>query len=185
MGAAPETSERYMSVPHRGDEVLRTRAELPAMSRLQESIERLYEVFRAYRLGDRIDGCPCCVSDEAKEALHSHPLSELTWEHLTRYSAKAMTTFGTEKDFKHLLPRILELCAREPGGAPYDLSIILGKLSYANWRQWPTREREAVEGYVQALEAALANSDGPPDWDAWDRDEITLGVASIRNGRSS
>ncbi len=116
------------------------------------ALETLYSVFSGYPLARKIKGCPCCVSDEDKTLLHIRPLRELTAEDLSRYAFKALTTWGTENDFKHFLPRLLELAAD-----PYDLSgeidveVLFGKLSYAKWRNWPLEEQQAVGLYFSAL----------------------------------
>jgi hypothetical protein len=97
---------------------------------LKKSIENLYSVFSKYEIRSFIEGCPCCVSDRDKEKIHSKELRELEEEDLSRYAFKAMTTWGNVDDFKHFLPRILELCI------DHDLGIhpfgIFGKLKYGN-----------------------------------------------------
>lgn len=109
---------------------------------LKKSIENLYSVFSKYEIRSFIEGCPCCVSDRDKEKIHSKELRELEEEDLSRYAFKAMTTWGNVDDFKHFLPRILELCI------DHDLGIhpfgIFGKLKYGKWEIWEYAEKEAV-----------------------------------------
>ncbi|WP_336690116.1 MULTISPECIES: hypothetical protein [unclassified Chryseobacterium] len=109
---------------------------------LKKSIENLYSVFSKYEIRSFIEGCPCCVSDRDKEKIHSKELRELEEEDLSRYAFKAMTTWGNVDDFKHFLPRILELCI------DHDLGIhpfgIFGKLKYGKWEVWNDAEKEAV-----------------------------------------
>ncbi|WP_375181050.1 hypothetical protein [Chryseobacterium sp.] len=109
---------------------------------LKKSIENLYSVFSKYEIRSVIEGCPCCVSDRDKEKIHSKELRELEEEDLSRYAFKAMTTWGNVDDFKHFLPRILELCI------DHDLGIhpfgIFGKLKYGKWEVWNDVEKEAV-----------------------------------------
>lgn len=119
---------------------------------LAEAIEGLYKVFMDYPLVRKIDGCPCCVSDEDESDLHRKPLRELTAEDLRRYATKALTTWGTENDFKHFLPRLFELVTEEEGIAyEIDLAILFGKLEYAHWNTWPSQEHAAVRDYLIAL----------------------------------
>ncbi len=150
------------------------------MTRLERAVVDLYEVFRAYRPGDRIEGCPCCVTNDMKIALHRVPLGDLSWADLKVYSAKALTTFGTERDFKHFLPRLLELSATQPGEAPFGLEMTLGKLVYAKWDLWPERERAVVKQYADALGMALADPTNAAGWDDWEREEVAAGLAAIR-----
>lgn len=109
---------------------------------LKKSIENLYSVFSKYEIRSFIEGCPCCVSDRDKEKIHSKELRELEEEDLSRYAFKAMTTWRNVDDFKHFLPRILELCI------DHDLGIhpfgIFGKLKYGKWEIWDNAEKEAV-----------------------------------------
>ncbi len=119
---------------------------------LTEAIEGLYEAFLDYPLALKIEGCPCCVSAENESALHRSPLRELTAEDLSRYAFKALTTWGTENDFKHFLPRLLELVTEENSIIyEVDIEVLFGKLSYAKWNTWPEPERAAVCRYLMAL----------------------------------
>jgi len=119
---------------------------------LAAAIEGLYEMFSAYPLAAKIDGCPCCVSDQDESSLHRKPLHELTAEDLSRYAFKALTTWGTKNDFKHFLPRLLELVTEKDGIAnEIDLAVLFGKLEYAHWNTWPARERAAVRRYLTVL----------------------------------
>lgn len=113
---------------------------------LKKSIENLYSVFSKYEIRSFIEGCPCCVSDRDKEKIHSKELRELEEEDLSRYAFKAMTTWGNVDDFKHFLPRILELCI------DHDLGIqpfgIFGKLKYGKWELWDNTEKEAFKDFL-------------------------------------
>lgn len=63
------------------------------------------------------------------------------------YAFRAMTTVGDVDDFRHFLPRILELIAELPA----DREVVLSKLSYAKWTEWPAAEIEAVRTYLTKL----------------------------------
>ncbi len=115
-----------------------------------ESIETLYDVFSVYPLAQKVEGCPCCVSSEDEAALHVRPLRRLTGDDLSRYLFKALTTWGDANDFRHFLPRLLELAA-ETRNYDVDLDAITSKLEYAEWQQWPEREQQTVRLYLSAL----------------------------------
>jgi len=53
-----------------------------------------------------MEGCPCCVSNEDKEKLHTKELRLLEESDISRYAFRALTTWGDIDDFKHYLPRI-------------------------------------------------------------------------------
>jgi hypothetical protein len=120
---------------------------------LDAAIEALYQVFAAYPLRPVIEGCPHCVSREDGDQLHVHPLRDLTPDDVRYYAFKAMTTFGDEVDFKHFLPRLLELLARELQGGEllgFDEEILGGKIALAEYMSWTPTERAAVERFFMA-----------------------------------
>jgi hypothetical protein len=128
---------------------------------LHAAIGSLYATFASYPLKRVIAGCPHCVSRADSDALHVRALDALTADDVRRYAFKAMTTFGDAEDFKHFLPRLLELMAREveAGEAGQDLGfdeeILGGKLALAGYTDWPAVEREAVERFLDAIWGAL------------------------------
>lgn len=136
------------------------------MSELDQAIITLYNTFRTYRLKSKIDGCPCCQLESSEKMLHARPLNELTWVDFNVYPFKAMTTFGDENDFKHFLPRILELYATHYNGTPYGIDVIFSKLSMAYWSM-SAKEIEAIEHFVSAWHKVLVakGQDWRRDWD--------------------
>lgn len=114
---------------------------------LKIAIEALYETFKEYRLNAVIPGCPCCVSDEDKSILHSKKLTELTGEDLSRYTFKAMITWGGVQEFKHFLPRILELKSNK--SLMIDLFIINGKLDHSHWKEWGAAEQASIKHFFR------------------------------------
>lgn len=122
---------------------------------LESALEALYAAFRQYD-GARLEGCPHCVSPRDSAALLRAPLRQLGGE-LQHYLFKAMTTWGTEEDFKHFVPRLLERYASSS-----DAWLLCNKLAYAQWRSWAEPERSAVEGYLLSLWRAELAEQGPP-----------------------
>ena len=133
----------------------------PEQIALQAAIGDLYATFAAYLLKRVIEGCPHCVSRADSDALHVRALDALTADDVRRYATEAMTTFGDAEDFKHFLPRLLELLAREveaegPGeDLGFNEEILGGKLALAGYAGWPAVEREAVERFLDAMWGAL------------------------------
>jgi len=116
---------------------------------LSESILGLYGTFAVYK-SIHVEGCPCCVDDEDKRRLLSKPLRELTTEDVTRYSWKALTTWGTVEDFKHFLPRLFELMATDECSA-IEPEVLLSKLRLAEWHTWQKDERRSVAQFLDAV----------------------------------
>ena len=123
---------------------------MAAGDELRGAIEHLYVVFEPYHVQTLV-GCPHCTSDEHGRYLASHPLKRLAPADLERYAFKAMTTWGTVQDFKHFLPRVLEIAAEGAFNQSVDVEVVFSKLEYGDWHQWPERERAAVTGYLRSL----------------------------------
>lgn len=116
------------------------------MNTLELSVEHLYEIFSIYPLVEKMNGCPCCVSETDKEKLHIKPLRNLEENDLSRYIFKALTTWGNIEDFKYFLPRLFDICTK--GSFKIDIDILLRKLEYGNFGTWPENERAAVETFI-------------------------------------
>lgn len=112
------------------------------------AIERVYQAFSGYQVTS-VTGCPCCAPPDVLAALVAAPLRTLAQPVLERYHQSAMSTVGTLHDFKHFLPRLLELQL-----VSYESD---GLLVHARWEDWPADEREAVEGCL--IEQVLARLD--------------------------
>ena len=77
--------------------------------RLKNSIEALYETFQRYLSNSNMNGSPVYGHlNEWNKELFSKPLRELDEDDLSRFAAKAITTWGNTNDYKHFLPRIFE-----------------------------------------------------------------------------
>jgi hypothetical protein len=142
---------------------------------LAASIEGLYAVFARYPRPREIltDG----LTITAERPMLARPLREVAEMDLGEYPAKAMTTQGTVDDYRYFAPRILELAAfnmKRPAeplqstleriatiGFPISAmppEMLLGKLAYAEWHQWPADEQAAVRGFLQAWWKSLLSS---------------------------
>ncbi|RAQ98463.1 hypothetical protein [Thermogemmatispora tikiterensis] len=118
----------------------------PAAAR-EEAIARLYRTSAAVYLFRReMWACPHCMVEEEIARLGRLPLRQLRGADLQHYAWKAMTTWGEVTDFKHFLPRWLELVLRgQDDGFALELGQLAHKLAYGQWRSWPRAEQEAVE----------------------------------------
>ncbi len=97
-------------------------------SRLKNSINELYETFKKYHSNSNMIGSSN-YNDLGKwnKELFAKPLTELNEDDLSIFTAKVMTTWGCENDFKHFLPRIFELTAELK--TPYEIWIAFDKLT--------------------------------------------------------
>lgn len=120
---------------------------------LAEAVEGLYQAFASYPLRSDMPACSCCTTSEQIAALLSSPLRELDEEQLEDFAFKATSTWGDLEDYKHFLPRILELAGTPGKSFDYGLELwlIAEKLRYNEWTDWPAPEREALEVWFMAL----------------------------------
>ena len=117
---------------------------------LQKHIDSLYLVFAPYGADANMSGSPNYGElDGWNAALYSKPLRDLTAEDLARYSGKAITTWGTVEDYKHFLPRILELIGLIQ--VPYAVWVSFDRLEMAGWTKWPQQEKRVIERYMLLL----------------------------------
>jgi hypothetical protein len=150
----------------------------PAAPELSGAIDGLYLAFERYRLPSHVDGCPHCVDDTDHAKIHSSPLRQLCSDDLAMFAFKAMTTWGSVEDFKHMLPRIFELQATDRHWG-VDLFVTLGKLDYGKWKTWPPEEQSTVEIYLRACWNAGLN--GSPDMYLFDATEWLIGLICREN----
>lgn len=123
----------------------------------------IYHEFKKYPLKENIEGCPHCDLKSVNSSLHSKALGLLSWDDLQIFIFKTMTTFGDIEDFKHFLPRILELYISDYWNAPYDFGLFLSKLEYAKVETWVPQEKNAVmnlyESWVNQLKSSGSETD--------------------------
>lgn len=116
-------------------------APIPAF--LSEAISNLYVAFSRYSSWSKTPN----YGTPGPEAMYSKKMTELSADDLSEYSYSALYTWGDLDDFRHFLPRLLELCLDRNGvSAP----IVLRKLRYANWQNWPNIEQDALTSFLEA-----------------------------------
>lgn len=131
----------------------------------KESIENLYETFKKYKLNGKIAKCPCgCISDEDEKKIYSKPLRDLEADDIGFYNAKAMTTWGNVENYKHFLPRIIEIYKEGKGKGWIDLDTIHNKLEHANWKEWEEEEQKQINKFVEIDWKELVNKSENKIW---------------------
>ncbi len=146
---------------------------------LARVIDGLYGAFDAYPLKERIECCPHCELDAAERRLHVRPLRALTWADLGIFSFKALTSFGDEDDFRHFLPRLLELYVLDHAGAPHTLFMIFEKLNSARWTNWAADEVEAIRTFIDAWKRVLTAQARESEQGAWELDELGGAISAL------
>jgi hypothetical protein len=129
---------------------------------LDHATRELYAAFSKYPKPRHMQASPA-RSDAAKiawPAMERTPLQQLSGDDLFTFARAAVDEWGTINDFKHFLPRMLELAANGDARLPAD--SVTAKLGAAFWQQWPAPEPTALRNFgiawwQQALEPPAAN----------------------------
>ncbi len=132
---------------------------------LRKCVRRVYQVFGSYKLARYIQPDRCFPNFCDDRPLRADSLCRLPAAAFKNYQWKAITTWGTVDDFKHFLPRMLELIAfpnSDPQptlehGVPacVELDMVSGKLEYGQWHRWPKAEHNAIQEYSESLWASI------------------------------
>ena len=130
------------------------------LSELQKSIEGLYHTFAVKQAPASIDRCPHCMNEQEAKDLLRQDLASIPEAELWSYAFDVFYTVGAVEDFRYFLPRILELVSQH-AETDLDPEMVLCKLTYADWLNWPAEEQAAIERFLKAAFWALLN--GPAD----------------------
>ncbi|WEJ99993.1 MAG: hypothetical protein P0Y59_24370 [Candidatus Sphingomonas phytovorans] len=77
-------------------------------------------------------------------------MRDLSAEAIGPYSGWAITTVGSERDYRHFLPRILELAACDDTWLGAEPAVIASKLKMGRWEEWDTDQYSAVPAVFEA-----------------------------------
>lgn len=114
--------------------------------KLDQAIETLYRVFARYEVPTHLVAPAHREPETLVRELTSVPLRELSGRPIRVYAFWATTTVGNADDYRHFLPRILELAAlNSPKQSQVEPWIIASRLDHARWRTWPEVEQAAIE----------------------------------------
>lgn len=154
------------------------RVEPKITPRLAQSVERSYEVFAGYELATQITYCDCpvCMTREIADKLSVLPLKDISASMLAEYtnSAHGYDRETIEPEFKHFLPRYLDLIAHCRPPSHLDLDTCLSRLH--GYREfWPKPEVDAVNGFFDAFVEASLSQKRLVKWPVGYRLEFDMG----------
>ena len=125
-------------------------------NQLEAAIERAYVAFAHVPCPTSLEASPVHDAKAILRDLTAAPLRQLGPEQVKDFASSAMTTVGTEDDFRHFLPRLLELAVRDASAFGTEPQVIAGKLVYGGWTRWGAAERIAVTDlFGAAMDAAI------------------------------
>lgn len=132
----------------------------PEETELRAAIDGLYLAFAYRPLRSWTDPClDCCATEEQERALHAVPLRELSKEALGPYVSSG-STWGDERDFAHLLPRVFEIVSFDDFDWPV-VTLLVGRAGESGLADWPPAEVEAVDRWTRAWWRQTLAMDSP------------------------
>lgn len=139
-----------------------------ANAKTRQAIEEAYAAFSAYGRPDRLDAAPARNGEKILQQLSIAPLRELPDEAVGPYAGWAMTTVGGPDDYRHFLPRILEVAVRWNAWMGTDPAVIASRLKMADWRVWAPREQAAIIAlYIATWNQVSLEHPSEGDADDW------------------
>ncbi|MBN1500491.1 MAG: hypothetical protein JW982_10055 [Spirochaetes bacterium] len=149
---------------------------------INNSINKLYEIFSNVPRPVKIDACPCCVDKKQIFTLLNKQLREITPDEMSGYASSVFLTAGSENDFRYFLPRILDILINNSGWWP-DPEIIGRAMQSYGWNRFTENEQSAISNFFDSVLITDINSpdsDGDfintwlctvsyfyPDWDKY------------------
>lgn len=137
-------------------------------TQLQRLIDDCYAAFASYPRPQVLHASPLRDPVTLIKTLSSAPLRALTGEQIGPYAGYAMTTVGDVNDYKHFLPRILELAVHEPQWMGTEPPIIAQRLKRGKWLDWPAHEQAAIRAlFAGAWLRVLQENPDEEEADNW------------------
>ncbi|MFC5005445.1 hypothetical protein ACFPIJ_47400 [Dactylosporangium cerinum] len=152
---------------------------------LTAAIDTLYDTFAAVPRPTGIDACPGCFgADDARDLLRPVPLRSLPATALAHYAMHVGLTAGAADDFRHFLPRMLEVSVTDGFGGPEvgfvypEVDAFVGRLRFTGWTTWDPAEQTAVREFLAAFWHDVLTTD--PDW-TFSADEVLCGIGNAED----
>lgn len=146
-------------------------------SELRNALDEVYATFGGYPAPKTLEAPDYRKPKRLLALLTAKPLALLTSDDIGPYTGWAMTTVGGVEDYKHFLPRILELAAL--GSNVHlcgDPELLANRILYGGFPTWPDKERTAIlTVYDAAWRQALRTSPEEVDAEEWLLGLIELG----------
>jgi len=136
---------------------------------LQFAIEQGYAAFAREPRPISLEASPLRDAGAILRTLTSAPLRALKDQDVGPYASWAMTSVGSAREYRHFLPRILELAVSNPTWPGAEPAVIASKLKLGRWEEWAADQREAVAAvFERAFYATIAPEAGEwPEASSW------------------
>lgn len=117
---------------------------------LQDIVQNSYRIFKKYKATIPLDACTaCCLTKNQESELVSLSVHDIPFELLYDYNTAAKTKKPSIYEFKHFLPRFLELTA-ELKFLHHSAELVLSRFHYYDKSEWTDEETELIQNFGQA-----------------------------------
>lgn len=118
---------------------------------LRSVIDRAYMLFKRYKAAKPLDACTaCCMSEQQENALVSLSTKSIPAELLYDYNTAAKPDKLSPKEYRHFLPRYLELIA-EKQFLSHSVELSFCRFDYFTRSDWNEDELALFEDYAREL----------------------------------
>ncbi len=116
---------------------------------LSTIVEQAYKLFRRYKATKPLDVCTvCCLTEKEEDALVSVGVKSIPFDLLYAYNTAAKTEKPDINEFKHFLPRFLDLTAQMQFPS-HSIELGLSRFEYYDKNEWTTEEHDLVQEFGQ------------------------------------
>lgn len=146
---------------------------------LRETVENSYQVFQKYKAIAPLDACTdCCLTKNQESELVSLAVQQISFELIYEYNTAAKTEFPSIEEFKHFLPRLLELTAQLKF-PHHSAELILSQFGCYSKNQWSKEELDLIQDYAEQLFKYILTIYPLPDLEKIDSIVIMLHKAQV------
>ncbi|NBW36193.1 MAG: hypothetical protein EBR30_14465 [Cytophagia bacterium] len=118
---------------------------------LHDIIQNAYRIFKKYKATIPLDACTaCCLTKNQESELVSLSVHNIPFELLYDYNTAATTKNPSISEFKHFLPRLLEMTA-EFKFLHHSAELVLSRFHYYDKSEWTEEEKELIQDFGQAF----------------------------------
>jgi hypothetical protein len=146
---------------------------------LQDIVSNSYKIFKKYKATIPLDACTaCCLTKNQESELVSLSVHDIPFELLYDYNTAAKTKKPSIHEFKHFLPRFLELTA-DLKFLHHSAELVLSRFHYYDKSEWTDEENELLQDFGQAYFSQCLTIYPLPELERIDSILIMLSEAKI------
>ncbi|MEX0968168.1 MAG: hypothetical protein WD077_13085 [Bacteroidia bacterium] len=118
---------------------------------MEEIIDKSYEIFKKYKATAPLDACTeCCLTKNQESELVSLSVRHIPFDLLYDYNTAAKTEKPDIQEFKHFLPRFLEL-TKELKFLHHDEELVFSRFDYYDKDEWSNDELDVLKEFANAF----------------------------------